>query len=167
LNKIEQLESGQDSSLWVTKTIGSSDIYKEFKIYIEEANRIFSTEQKKASRDRQVKEAKALPEAEMEKVEIINLLQRILKTINMLEGSRTQSLLRKILRLEVYEKFKIYLREASRISSTVQKKASRDRHLKEAKALLEAEMEKVENINLLQGILKTSIVQRVQEPEIY
>jgi hypothetical protein len=179
----------QGSSFLIEGKKENSIVYENFKIYIREASRIFNSNQKKASRNRHLKEAKALPEAEMREVEIIYFLGEILKAVRSSKGSRTQKLLRKILRVfiiitkklnetynegahlgkpqvqgslysveaensKVYENFKIKEGEAHRIFSTNQKKASKNRHLKEAKALLEAEMERVENIYFLREILK-------------
>jgi hypothetical protein len=87
----------QDSSLLFSEKIENSEVYKKFKIYIREANRILSTSQKKASRNRHLKEAKALLEIDEEKVEIIDLLQKILNTIRSSKSSRTHTLLRKVL----------------------------------------------------------------------
>jgi phosphorylcholine metabolism protein LicD len=55
----------------------------------------------------------------------------------------------------IYKYFKRFIREALRISSTNQKKASSDRHKKEAVTLVEADKERFGIIKLLKKILKS------------
>jgi hypothetical protein len=110
----EKLQA-QGSSLLFRTVKENSKIYKKFKIYIREAYRIFSTSQRKASRDRHLKEAKALLETDMEKVGMIYFLREILKAINSSKGSRTRSLLRKILEISNFKcKFNRTLEKVNR-----------------------------------------------------
>jgi hypothetical protein len=60
----------------------------------------------------------------------------------------------------IYKKFKKFIREALRISSTNQKKVSSDRHKQEAITLLEAERERAHIIIFLRKILKSQIITR-------
>jgi hypothetical protein len=95
LKKKQTHDSSLDETKLIIEVMENSIIYENFKRFIEGAKVIFSTNQKKASRNRQVQEAHALPESEKEKAESTKLLKKILKSINITNNTnyRTQSLL--------------------------------------------------------------------------
>jgi hypothetical protein len=101
LKKKKQIQgSSLDDNKLIIEAMENSIIYENFKRFIEEAKVIFSTNQKMASRNRQVQEAHALSESEREKAESTKLLKKILKSINIanINEHRTLSLPRIALR---------------------------------------------------------------------